>query len=201
MLVRHQPLLKLNLWGLISFAVSMDNLEFSSEICKFNFVFVVSSVAFRPKIVLFALVSKHQQLLDQTPFALTRLLTSLCLILSTRLVLSDVLPHMCFSSFVCTCHIFSPFLPCFYFSQLWEVSVLRFFVWSSLAWCLFISKESGSYVYFCPYPCSSTYRRARLPTDRHRRHSYVKTNDIEFLGEWVRASRCTKHQNLVRPTS
>ena len=119
----------------------------------------------------------------------------------SRPVLSDVLPHMCFSSFACTCHIFSPFFALFYYSHFCKNFHFAFFCLSSLAWCLFISKKSKFDIYFCPYPCSSTYRRARLPTDRHRRHSRVKTNDIEFLGEWVRASRCTKHKNLVRPTS
>ena len=150
------------------FTVSMHNLEFSSEIYKFNFVFVVSSVTFLPEIALFALVARHQQLLHRTHFALTWLLTSLCLILSPRPVLSDVLPYMCVSSFACTCHIFS--LGCssigfFFFRKIalfvpFSVlvgSVLRFCL-SSLASCLFISNQPGSYVDFCPYPCSSTHR-------------------------------------------
>ena len=52
-----------------------------------------------------SLVAIHRQLLDQTQFALTRLLTCLC-IRSSRLVLS-VFPYICSSSFVSTCHFFS----------------------------------------------------------------------------------------------
>ena len=52
-----------------------------------------------PEIVLFALVAKHKQLFDKTQFALTRLLTRLCLVISPRSVLSDVLP-MC-PAFTC----------------------------------------------------------------------------------------------------
>ena len=56
---------------------------------------------------MFALVTKRQRLLDQTQFPLTRLLTSLCLILCARPVLSHALPYTCPSSFACTCHFFS----------------------------------------------------------------------------------------------
>ena len=55
------------------------------------------------------------------------------------------------------------------------VFVFRLSLSFSLVWVWFVfvrffchHKGSGSYVHFCPRPCSSTYRWAKLPTHRHK---------------------------------
>ena len=86
-------------------AVSITKLDIIHT-WEISCVFEISSVALLPEIVVFALVAKRQLLPHQTHFALTRLLTCLCLVLSSRPVPCAVLPYID-SSCACTCHFFS----------------------------------------------------------------------------------------------